>query len=171
MTKYSIIVAADENNVIGKAGTMLPWHLKADLQRFKKVTENSAVIMGRKCFESIGKPLPNRLNVVLSSNDKYDPGYDGIIVKQTLQMAVDYVNSKYIPEAFIIGGGTLYRQSVNIVNKIYLTRIHTEIQDGDTFFPELDMSKWDIVHSEDFPADKDNDYPTTFMILENKRYK
>lgn len=169
MTKYSIIVAADENNVIGKIGTMLPWHLKTDLQRFKKLTENSAVILGRKCFESIGKPLPNRLNVVVSSNDMYDPGYNGVIVKQTLQMAADYINSKYIPEAFIIGGGTIYRQCIDIVNKIYLTRVHTIIEDGNVFFPELDMSKWDIEHSEDVPADKDNDFDTTFMILRRKR--
>lgn len=171
MTKYSIIVAADENNVIGKAGTMLPWHLKTDLLRFKKLTENSAVIMGRKCFESIGKPLPNRLNVVVSSNDKYDPGYDNIIVKQTLQMAVDYINSKYIPEAFIIGGGMIYRQCVDIVNTIHLTRVHTEIADGDTFFPEIDMNMWDIAHQEYLPPSPDNDFATTYMILENKRYK
>lgn len=170
MSKYSIIVAASDNDVIGKDGKM-PWHLMADLQRFKKLTENSAVIMGRKCFESIGKPLPNRLNVVVSSNDKYDPGYDGVIVKQTLQMAVDYVNSKYIPEAFIIGGGMIYKQCVDIVNKIYLTRVHTEIDGGDTFFPHLDMNKWEITHIEKTVADKDNDFPTTFMILENKRYK
>ena len=168
MSKYSIIVAATDNNVIGRNNAM-PWHLKRDLIRFKELTTGSAVIMGRRCFESIGKPLPNRLNVVVSSNESYNP--EGVIVKPSLQFAVDYVNSKYIKEPFIIGGGSLYRQSVNIVNKIYLTRIHTEIPDGDTFFPELDMSKWDIVHSEDFPADKDNDFPTTFMILENKRYK
>ena len=169
MTKYSIIVAVDENNVIGKAGTMLPWHLKTDLQRFKKLTENSAVILGRKCFESIGRPLPNRLNVVVSSNESYNP--DGVIVKPSLQYAVDYVNSRYIPEAFIIGGGQIYSQCVNIVNRIYLTRVHTEIEDGDTFFPHLDMNNWEITQMEKTDADKDNDFPTTFMVLENKRYK
>ena len=82
MSKYSIIVAADENNVIGRNGTM-PWHLKRDLLRFKQLTTGSAVILGRKCFESIGRPLPNRLNVVVSSNESYNP--EGVIVKPSLQ--------------------------------------------------------------------------------------
>lgn len=169
MSKYSIIVAVSDNDVIGKDGKM-PWHLKTDLQRFKKLTTNSAVIMGRKCFESIGKPLPDRLNVVVSSNPAYNPG-EGVIVKPSLQYAVDYVNSRYIPEAFIIGGGMIYRQCVDIVNKIYLTRVHTEIEDGDTFFPHLNMDNWDIINMERVEADKYNDFPTTFMVLENKRYK
>ena len=145
LSKYSLIVAASDNNVIGKNGTM-PWHLKRDLQRFKELTTNQAVIMGRKCYESIGKPLPNRLNVVITSNESYNPG-NGVIVKPSLQFAVDYVNSRYIQNPFIIGGGTIYKQSYNIVNTIYLTRVHTNIEDGDTFFPELDMNKWDIVYS------------------------
>ena len=169
MSKYSIIVAAADNNVIGKCGKM-PWHLKTDLARFSRLTRGSAVIMGRNCFESIGKPLPDRLNVVVSSDPSYNPG-DGVIVKPSLQYAVDYVNSRYIPEAFIIGGGQIYSQCVNIVNRIYLTRVHTEIEDGDTFFPHLDMNNWEITQMEKTDADKDNDFPTTFMVLENKRYK
>ena len=167
MSKYSIIVAADENNVIGKNNT-IPWHLKTDLQRFKKLTENHAIIMGRKCFDSIGKPLPNRTNVIVSSQ----PGLEieGCIVKPSLQFAVDYVNSKYDSAPFIIGGGSIYKQAYNIVNTIYLTRVHTKIEDGDVFFPELDMDKWLIESSEDFKADADNDYDTTFMVLKNKRY-
>lgn len=163
---YSIIAAVSTNNVIGKNG-QLPWHLKTDLQRFKKLTENHVIIMGRKCFESIGKPLPNRTNVVVSSNT--DPEIPGCIVKPSLQYAADYANSRYDSTPFIIGGGTLYRQAINLVNVLYLTRVHTIIEDGDVFFPELDMSKWDIEHSEDVPADKDNDFDTTFMILRRKR--
>ena len=169
MSKYSIIVAADENNVIGKAG-QIPWHLKTDLVRFNRLTRGSAIILGRKCFESIGKPLPDRLNVVVSSNPEYNPG-GGVIVKSSLQYAVDYVNSRYIPEPFIIGGGQIYSQCVNLVNRIYLTRVHTVIEDGDTFFPELDMNNWEIVEMEKTDMDKYNDFPTTFMVLENKRYK
>lgn len=163
---YSIIAAVSDNNVIGKNG-QLPWHLKADLQRFKKLTENHTVIMGRRCFESIGKPLPNRTNIVVSSN--MDLEIPGCIVKPSLQYAADYANSRYDSTSFIIGGGTLYRQAINLVNFLYLTRVHTIIEDGDVFFPELDMSKWDIEHSEDVPADKDNDFDTTFMILRRKR--
>ena len=161
-----MIAAVSTNNVIGKNG-QLPWHLKADLQRFKKLTENHTVIMGRRCFESIGKPLPNRTNIVVSSN--MDLEIPGCIVKPSLQYAADYANSRYDSTPFIIGGGTLYRQAINLVNFLYLTRVHTIIEDGDVFFPELDMSKWDIEHSEDIPADKDNDFDTTFMILRRKR--
>ena len=163
---YSMIAAVSTNNVIGKNGK-LPWHLKTDLQRFKKLTENHTIIMGRRCFESIGKPLPNRTNVVVSSNT--DLEIPGCIVKPSLQYAADYANSRYDSTPFIIGGGTLYRQAINLVNVLYLTRVHTIIEDGDVFFPELDMSKWDIEHSEDVPADKDNDFDTTFMILRRKR--
>ena len=163
---YSMIAAVSTNNVIGKNG-QLPWHLKADLQRFKKLTENHTVIMGRRCFESIGKPLPNRTNIVVSTN--MDLEIPGCIVKPSLQYAADYANSRYDSTPFIIGGGTLYRQAINLVNVLYLTRVHTIIEDGDVFFPELDMSKWDIEHTEDVPADKDNDFDTTFMILRRKR--
>ena len=163
---YSMIAAVSTNNVIGKNG-QLPWHLKTDLQRFKKLTEDHTIIMGRRCFESIGKPLPNRTNVVVSSNT--DLEIPGCIVKPSLQYAADYTNSRYDSTPFIIGGGTLYRQAINLVNVLYLTRVHTIIEDGDVFFPELDMSKWDIEHSEDVPADKDNDFDTTFMILRRKR--
>lgn len=163
---YSMIVAVSDNNVIGKNG-QLPWHLKTDLQRFKKLTENHTIIMGKNCFNSIGKPLPNRTNIVVSTNT--DLEIPGCIVKPSLQYAADYANSRYDSTPFIIGGGTLYRQAINLVNVLYLTRVHTIIEDGDVFFPELDMSKWDIEHSEDVPADKDNDFDTTFMILRRKR--
>lgn len=163
---YSMIAAVADNNVIGK-NNRLPWHLKTDLQRFKKLTENHTIIMGRGCFESIGKPLPNRTNIVVSSNT--DLEIPGCIVKPSLQYAADYANSRYDSTPFIIGGGTLYRQAINLVNVLYLTRVHTIIEDGDVFFPELDMSKWDIEHIEDVPADKDNDFDTTFMILRRKR--
>ena len=161
-----MIVAASDNNVIGKNGIM-PWHLKTDLQRFKELTTNHCVIMGRKCFESIGKPLPNRTNIVVSSN--MDLEIPGCIVKPSLQKAADYANSRYDSTPFIIGGGTLYKQAINLVNFLYLTRVHTTIEDGDVFFPELDMNQWEVTSSTDFKADADNDFDTTFMILRRKR--
>ena len=163
---YSIIVAVSDNNVIGKGGT-LPWHLKTDLQRFKKLTENHVIIMGRKCFNSIGRPLPNRTNIVISRNQ--DLEIPGCIVKPTLQYAVDYANSRNDYSPFIIGGGTVYQQSINIVNYIYLTRVHANIDDGDVFFPKLDMNKWETVSSEDIQAGPDDDYNMTFMVLKRKR--
>ena len=161
-----MIVAASDNNVIGKNGIM-PWHLKTDLQRFKELTTNHCVIMGRKCYESIGKPLPNRTNIVVSSN--MDLEIPGCIVKPSLQYAADYANSRYDSTPFIIGGGTLYRQAINLVNFLYLTRVHTTIENGDVFFPELDMNQWEVTSSTDFKADADNDFDTTFMILRRKR--
>lgn len=163
---YSMIVAVSDNNVIGKNGTM-PWHLKTDLQRFKELTTNHCVIMGRNCFNSIGKPLPNRTNIVVSSNT--DLEIPGCIVKPSLQYAADYANSRYDSTPFIIGGGTIYRQAINLVNFLYLTRVHTIIEDGDVFFPELDMNQWEVISSTDFKADADNDFNTTFMILRRKR--
>lgn len=161
-----MIVAASENNVIGKNGTM-PWHLKSDLQRFKKLTDGHCIIMGRKCYESIGKPLPNRTNIVVSSN--MDLEIPGCIVKPSLQYAADYANSRNDPTPFIIGGGTLYRQAINLVNYLYLTRVHTIIEDGDVFFPDFNLTQWEIISSEDFKADTDNDFDTTFMVLKRKR--
>lgn len=163
---YSMIVAVSDNNVIGKNG-QLPWHLKTDLQRFKKLTENHVIIMGRNCFNSIGKPLPNRTNIVVSRNQ--DLEIPGCIVKPSLQYAADYANSRNDSSPFIIGGGIIYQQAINLVNYIYLTRVHTTIEDGDTFFPELDMTKWETVSTEEFMADDENDYDTTFMVLKRKR--
>ena len=163
---YSMIVAVSENNVIGKNGTM-PWHLITDLQRFKELTTNHCVIMGRNCFNSIGKPLPNRTNIIVSSN--MDLEIPGCIVKPSLQYAADYANSRYDSTPFIIGGGTIYRQAINLVNFLYLTKVHTIIEDGDVFFPELDMNQWEVTSSTDFKADADNDFDTTFMILRRKR--
>ena len=161
-----MIVAVSENNVIGKNGTM-PWHLITDLQRFKELTTNHCVIMGRNCFNSIGKPLPNRTNIIVSSN--MDLEIPGCIVKPSLQYAADYANSRYDSTPFIIGGGTIYRQAINLVNFLYLTKVHTIIEDGDVFFPELDMNQWEVTSSTDFKADADNDFDTTFMILRRKR--
>ena len=163
---YSMIVAVSDNNVIGKNG-QLPWHLKTDLQRFKKLTENHTIIMGKNCFNSIGKPLPNRTNIVISSNP--DLEIPGCIVKSSLQYAADYANSRNDNTPFIIGGGTIYRQAINLVNYIYLTKVHTTIEDGDTFFPELNMDQWQILSTEELKADKDNDFDTTYMVLKRKR--
>lgn len=163
---YGIIVAVSDNNVIGKNG-QLPWHLKTDLQRFKKLTENHAIIMGRKCFESIGKPLPNRTNIIVSSNTNLE--ISGCIVKPTILSAIDYANSLYDLTPFIIGGGTLYKQTIDLVNYLYLTRVHTVIEGGDTFFPDIIPEQWEIIEQEDIQADINNDFPTTFMKLKRKR--
>ncbi len=134
----SHIVAASENNVIGINNT-LPWHIPEDLKFFKDKTNNHIMIMGRKTFESLpgGKPLPNRLHIVITRN----PGYSkpGAITVTSLNQALEESKkhtSKYGDEVFIIGGGEIFKQSLDLVNKIYLTRIYKNI-DGDTFYPEL----------------------------------
>ena len=163
---YCMIAAVSDNNVIGKDGK-LPWHLKDDLVRFKKLTAGRCCIMGRKCYESIGHPLPDRTNIVVSSNQ--DLEIPGCVVKPSLQYAADYANSKNDLTPFIIGGGTLYKQAINLVNYLYLTRVHTLIEDGDAFFPELNMDQWKVISSENYKADADNDFDTTYMVLRRKR--
>lgn len=163
---YGIIVAASDNNVIGKAGKM-PWHLKSDLQRFKKLTTGHCIIMGHNCYNSIGKPLPDRTNIVISRNQDLD--IPGCVVRPSLQYAADYANSRNDPTPFIIGGGIVYKQAINLVNYIYLTRVHAIIDDGDTFFPELNMAEWETVSSENIQAGPDDDYNSTFMILKRIR--
>lgn len=163
---YSLIVAVSDNGVIGKNGTM-PWHMKSDLKRFKKLTTGHCVIMGRKCFESIGKPLPDRTNIVVSSNPELE--IPGCIVKPSLQYAADYANSKNDNTPFIIGGGTIYKQCINLVNYMYITKVHTTVEDGDTFFPEYEPNKWEVIHSEEIKAENGDDFDSTYIILKRIR--
>ena len=168
--KVSLIVATGLKNEIGQKNQM-PWkHLKADLQRFKQLTSGHCVVMGRKCFESIGKALPNRTNIVISSNPEYEA--EGCIVKDTLQLAMDYAVSRNETEVFVIGGGTIYRQllSTRAVKQIYLTVVDSEFPEADVFFPELNPNEW--VKEEVGSAEKDenNDYPVKFYVLKNKRF-
>lgn len=133
------IVACSENNVIGK-DNKIPWHIPEDLKHFKKLTQHSTIIMGRKTYESIGRPLPNRRNIIVS---KTMPPADGVEVVQDLETAL-----RLSETAFIIGGETLYRQTIDRASKIYLTRIHKGV-DGDTFYPEL-PKEFKMVESKNF---------------------
>jgi dihydrofolate reductase len=129
----SLIVAVSENGVIG-VDNKLPWYIPDDLKRFKRLTSGNVVIMGRKTYESIGKPLPNRLNIVISRNG--DLIIDGCLVVNSVEKAIQKAGSD--KEIFIIGGGEIYRKSIIFADKIYLTKVHTVIE-GDTTFPEIDM--------------------------------
>jgi dihydrofolate reductase len=131
----SQIVAMAKNRVIGKDNQM-PWHLPEDLKRFRKITSNSIVIMGRKTFESIGKPLPKRLNVIITRNPEYKA--QGCEVFTSVAEALEFCNGqkdKWGEEVFIIGGAEIYRQTISRTDRIYLTLIDKEFE-GDTFFPE-----------------------------------
>jgi dihydrofolate reductase len=132
----SIIVAVAENEAIGYDNHLL-WHISEDLKRFKSLTLGHHVIMGRKTFESVGKPLPGRVNVVISRQDNYSA--NGCLVAKSLEDALAL--AKQDSEAFIIGGGELYKQALPLTDKIYLTRVHAGFA-GDTFFPELNLAEW-----------------------------
>jgi dihydrofolate reductase len=140
----NIIAAMGKNRVIGK-DNKLPWHISDDLKNFKKLTSGNVVVMGRKTFESIGKPLPNRVNIVISSSM---PETEGIIVCHDIPSALEKARS-YNKEIFIIGGATIYQQTIPWANRMYLSYVKGDY-DGDAFFPEYDESKWKIDHKEQF---------------------
>jgi len=168
----SLIVAVSKNNVIGSAG-QLPWHLPDDFKRFKKITEGHPVIMGRKTYESIGRPLPDRENIVITGQRDYVA--EGCRVVHSLSEALmRFVGSN--EEVFIIGGGQIYRQYFELpselevllnttADKIYLTRVDVSLE-GDTFFPSLPPEKWRKVSREEHPADTKHKFAFTFLVYE-----
>ncbi len=155
--RINIIAAVSENNVIGKNGK-LPWHLSNDLKRFKRLTLNKPVVMGRKTFESIGRPLPQRRNIVLSTTLS---NQDGIEVFNSLNACLKRLDADKVDEIFIIGGERLYKETLNLADKLFLTRVHTKIEDGDAFFPEIG-SDWKNIKNEFHPKDEQNDFDYSF---------
>ena len=159
----SIIVAVAENNVIGKDNDLI-WHLPKDMKHFKETTTGHFIIMGRKTFESNGRALPNRTNVIITRDKDFNA--EGCVVVHSLEDA--FKVAKDDPEAFIIGGGVIYKMALPIVDRIYLTKIlHTF--EGDTFFPELDMNEWEEISCQDFEPDEKNKYPFSIIILDRKK--
>ena len=165
MSKISMIAALSENNVIGR-DNQLPWHISEDLKRFKKVTQGHPVIMGRKTFESIGKPLPGRLNIVISRNFSYND--DSVRVMNSLDDAISFAERQenLIPldgekEIFIIGGGQIFEQAISRADKLYLTIVHTTI-DGHAFFPDYSMFTKKTFEQNG----ESNGYTYTFIELE-----
>ena len=153
----SHVVALSNNNVIG-VDNNLPWNLKTDLSHFKEYTTNKVIVMGRKTYESIGRPLPNRLNYVVSQTINHIAGafvFDSI--ESAIKNAKDYCKENGLDEVVIIGGGFLYRDTLPITNRLVLTKVNCEIE-GDVFYPEIDLSDWVEKDSRDFIKDKDNDY-------------
>lgn len=155
MTMISLIAAVDESFGLGKDNQLL-CHLPADLNHFKQHTLGKPIIMGRKTFESIGKALPGRLNIVLS---KQAIVIDGATVVHSLKQAIDMVSD--VPEIMIIGGSHLFEQTLPLAQRIYLTVIHHQFK-ADVFFPNLDMSAWDLQKESSWPQDAKNDYDMTF---------
>ena len=158
----SHIVAASENNIIGiKNG--LPWKLSNDFKYFKNKTWGMPVIMGRNTFESLKKDLPGRINIVLTKKTDWHP--ENVFVTHDIDKAIEKAKESEAKEIFVIGGGEVFRQTMNKVDRIYLTRVHTTVE-GDTSYPELEASKWKLVKADSFPADEKNNYPYTFEVWE-----
>ncbi|MCY9869619.1 type 3 dihydrofolate reductase [Vibrio barjaei] len=155
----SMIAAMADNRVIGKDNQM-PWHLPADFIWFKKCTMGKPVIMGRKTYESIGRPLPGRQNIVVSRNSELR--IDGVETVTSLEQALSLVSD--VEEAMIIGGGSFYEHCLPMANKLYLTYIDANV-DGDTQFPDWGEG-WKQVHSEQYQADDKNAYDMQFVILD-----
>ncbi len=158
----SAIVAMSENRVIGDHNH-LPWHLPADLKHFKTLTKGHPILMGRKTFESIGRPLPNRTNIVITSNPTFKA--PGCIVVTSIDEAIQHALSNNNEEIFIIGGANVFQQSMPYVSRIYLTIVHEEFE-GDAFFPEINMNEWNEMESITHAADDENDYSYSFLTLE-----
>ena len=158
----SAIVAVSKNNVIGK-DNQIPWYLPADLAWFKRTTLGHHIIMGRNSFRSIGRPLPKRTNIVVTR----DPFFvaEGVLVAHSIEEALGMAYDAGETEAFIIGGGVLYRESADLWDKLYLTTVDLETE-GDVFFPDLEPEAWREVWQEHHEADAKNEWAYTFKILE-----
>lgn len=160
----SAIVAVAENQVIG-IDNQMPWHLPTDLKYFKRKTLGHHIIMGRKNFQSIGHPLPGRTNIVISRNPYFTAS--NCLVAHSIEEALEIALENGETEAFIIGGGNVYSQSMPLLDRIYLTRIDYE-PEGDVFFPELKKETWELVSEEAHQADDRNPYAYNFQVFERR---
>lgn len=160
---WSLIVAMDKNGVIGKNNS-LPWKLPRDLEYVKKLTTGNTIIMGRKNFESIGRPLPNRRNIILTRNPNFS--VEGCEVYRSVQEVINTCQDN--EEVFVFGGREIYRLFLPYVSTMFVTRIHHEF-DGDTYFPEIEWGEWEEVSYQKGVKDKNNPYDYSFHIY--KRVK
>lgn len=158
--KISFVVAASDNGVIG-LHNQLPWHLPDDLKFFKKNTTGKPIIMGRKTFESFGKPLPKRINIILSRSLKETPP-EGTLCFDSMEEALGFAEKESNSEVCIIGGGQIFKEYRDLADEILLTRVHTEIKDGDTFFELPDKKNWTLLWSENHSIDDKHAFDFTF---------
>jgi dihydrofolate reductase len=157
----SLIVAIDEKGGIGK-DKHIPWHLPSDLRRFRKITMGHHLIVGRKTYETIGKPLPGRMMIIVTHQKNYIA--TGCLIVNSLDSALQLAAQRQETEVFIIGGGEIFEQAINLADKIYLTTVSANI-DADVFFPKLDDLQWEIIKTEELKRDDNDDYPTDFKVL------
>ena len=160
----SLLLAASENNVIGK-DNQLPWHLPDDLKYFKNLTWGLPILMGRKTFDSIGKPLPGRKSIVITRDQDWH--HDGVEAVHSVEEAIDKARELGAKEIFVIGGAEIFKSSLPVANRIYLTRIH-HVFEGDVFFPEIDAEDWACTSERFCAADEKNAYDHTYQVWERK---
>ena len=159
-----ILVAFDENRVIGKNNTLI-WHLPADLKRFKALTIGHVIIMGRKTFESIGKPLPNRTTIVISR--QADLKIEGAIIAHSVEEAILKAKSITREDIFIVGGAEIYALSLALADQILVTQLH-DIFEGDAYFPEIPLATWEITEKERGITDEKNAYQYSYITYSRK---
>ena len=160
----SLIIAVDENRGIGKENR-LPWHLGRDINRFRELTMGHYLLMGRKTWESIGRPLVGRTSIVVTNNRQFFR--EDCVVVHSLKEGMQYADACGETELFIVGGGEIFEQALPIADKVYLTQIHAIVQ-ADVFFPEFDMRFWEDIDRVNYPSDANNQFPFTFVTLIKK---
>jgi dihydrofolate reductase len=162
----SIIVAKSKNHVIG-IDNQLPWHLPADLQYFKSLTVDNPIVMGRKTYESIGRPLPKRTNIVITRNTAFQ--VDNVVVTHGIDEAIAYCKKQEFEEVFIIGGDTIYRQTMDIADRLYITQVDVIKDNGTAFFPVIDTKKWTLVSTTKREKDEKNEFDIIFEVYEKRK--
>ena len=159
--KISIIVAKAKNDVIGKDNELV-WKLSTDLKLFKKITSGHHIIMGRKTFESVGRPLPNRTSVVITRNKNFGLP-EGHIVAHSMEEAIQLCIGRHLDQVFIIGGAEIYKQALKIADELLVTQVDA-YPEGDVFFPKIDPKIWQLVSSEHYEKDQYNQYSFDFVV-------
>ena len=167
MMIISAIAAIDKNRAIGRKNELM-WHLPADLRMFKQTTAGHTVIMGRKTMDSLGKPLPKRTNMVITRQEGYRQ--EGAFVFNTIEEAIESARQNNESEAFILGGGEIYRQTLPLFDKMYLSQIDHAFEGADTWFPEFNRNEWELVTKMPFPADENNPYSFNFCVYQRKKF-
>lgn len=167
--RKALIVAMSRNRVIGN-NNKLPWYLPGDLRYFKQATMGKPILMGRRTWDSIGRPLPGRLNVVITRDESW-PVPAGVVREHSLQQALiraeAHAELEDGEEVMVIGGGQIYQEALPLVDRMYVTLVHDEV-DGDAFFPEVDWNDWEELGREDFRAADNNPYDYSFVVYQRK---
>lgn len=160
-----LIAAVAKNQVIGKDNQLI-WKLSADLKRFKNLTSGHYILMGRKTFESLGRPLPNRTHLIISRDPNYQAP-EGHYAFNSVEEAIIFCNKIEVEKLFIIGGGQIYRETINLCDQLEITEVNA-MPDGDTYFPEIDSAIWEEVEREEFAADEKNEFSYAFVTYKKQ---